>query len=216
MSLILHQFEIGPMQNFGYLIGDSKTKEAFVVDPAWSPQRIQNEAQSKDLTIKGMIITHAHYDHTNAVEDLLDLIDVPVYAHADEIMYSKSGVSIVGSLGRTAKPLQGGDKIKCGETELEFLHTPGHTPGSQCVRVGSYLITGDTLFVGGCGRSDLPGGDPATLFKSLQKIASLPPDLEICPGHDYGEARSRKLKDEKFENPYLQMKSENDFLSAVS
>jgi glyoxylase-like metal-dependent hydrolase (beta-lactamase superfamily II) len=215
MSFLLKQFEIGPMQNFGYLIGDQKTKQALIVDPAWDPTKIAAEAQEGGFKIAGFIITHAHYDHVNAIDPLLFKFDVPVYANKEEITYAKSGNSIVGDLGRTAKAVEGGETLQLGDTVITFLHTPGHTPGSQCIRVGNQLVTGDTLFIGGCGRSDLPGGDPATLFKSLKKIASLPVDLEICPGHDYGDVPKRLLKDELQKNPYLRLRDENSFVDAV-
>lgn len=216
LGLFFKQFDIGPMQNFGYLIGDDKTKEALIVDPAWAADGLLKLAEKEGYKVAGLVITHAHYDHTNAIEDLLGKIDVPVYANENEITYAKSGNSIVGKLGRTAKGMKGGEEIKLGDTVVSLLHTPGHTPGSQCLRVGKYLVTGDTLFVGGCGRSDLPGGDAATLFKSLQKIAQLPSDLTIYPGHDYGVVKSRSLQDERADNPYLKMKDEEQFLEAVS
>lgn len=112
--MILKQFEIGPMQNFCYLIADEKTKQALVVDPAWAPQKIKEVAAQNDLKLVGMVVTHAHYDHTNAIELLLHDLDIPVYANANEVPYAKSGVSIVGDLGSTVKPTQGGDKIKLG------------------------------------------------------------------------------------------------------
>lgn len=204
------------MQNFCYLIGDQKTKQAWVVDPAWAPQKIKQEAEQAGFKLTGMVITHAHYDHTNAIELLLHDLDIPVYAQAEEVTYSQSGVSIVGDLGSTVKTVRGGEKLKLGETEIEFLHTPGHTPGSQCLRVENQLITGDTLFIGGCGRSDLPGGDVHLLYKSLQKIAGLSADLEICPGHDYGQKPKRNLREELALNPYLQMKDEESFLETMS
>ena len=204
------------MQNFCYLIGDQKSKKAFVVDPAWSPDEILSTVKKEGFTLSGLLVSHAHYDHTNAIEDLLDRVDVPVYVNKEEIPFSQSGNSIVGNLGRTAKGMEGGSSVQLGETEIKFLHTPGHTPGSQCIQVGDYLITGDTLFVGGCGRSDLPGGDAATLFKSLQKIAKLPSNLTLCPGHDYGVVKQRSLGEEKNENPYLQMTKEESFIEAVS
>ncbi|MFN0117005.1 MAG: MBL fold metallo-hydrolase [Elusimicrobiota bacterium] len=216
MALIFKQFEIGPMQNFGYLIGDDQTKEAFIVDPAWAPDTFQKEVNQLGFKLTGMIITHAHYDHTNAIEEILVQHDIPVYANKAEITYSKSGTSIVASLGKTVKGLEGGEKVKIGETELTFLHTPGHTPGSQCIQVGDNLITGDTLFMGGCGRADLPGGDGPTLFKSLQKIATLPSHLVFWPGHDYGFIPNQTLEKEKKSNPYLQMQSNDEFLQALS
>lgn len=204
------------MQNFCYLIGDEKTKQAFVVDPAWAPETIVKTVEKEGLALKGLLVSHAHYDHTNAIEELLEQFDIPVYANKAEIEYAKSGNAIVGRLGKTVQPLNGGDKISLGETEIEFLHTPGHTPGSQCIRVGNNLVTGDTLFIGGCGRSDLPGGNPIDLFRSLHKISKMPADLQLCPGHDYGAVRRRSLGEEAKENPYLNLESEKEFLNAVS
>jgi hydroxyacylglutathione hydrolase len=215
VPFVLKQFPIGPMQNFGYLIGDAATKKALVVDPAWSVPEITKVAAEAGFSIAALAVTHAHFDHTNAIETLLGSVDVPVYAHADEIPYARSGTNIVGDLGRTVKAVGGSEKIRIGETEIEFLHTPGHTPGSMCLRVGDHLITGDTLFIGGCGRSDLPGGNPSQLFRTLQKLAALPPALEICPGHDYGQAPRRVLADEIKVNPYLRLKDENAFIDAV-
>ena len=215
MAFILKQFEIGPMQNFCYMIGDEKTKQAFIVDPAWAPDKIVNTVEKEGFKLTGLLISHAHYDHTNAIEPLLNKFDIPVYVNANEIPIAESGNPIFGTLGKTAKGLNGGDKIQLGETPILFLHTPGHTPGSQCIQVGDNLITGDTLFVGGCGRSDFHGGDPGERSRSLKKIAQLPPHLQLCPGHDYGEVRQRVLKEEVERNPYLQMERESDFVSAV-
>lgn len=204
------------MQNFGYLIGDEKTKQAFIVDPAWSPAKILSIVEKEGFKLAGLLVSHAHFDHTNAIEDLLALVDVPVYAQADEVPYAKSGNKIVGNLGSTLKPIDGEQTLKLGETEVKFLHTPGHTPGSQCIIVGDNLITGDTLFIGGCGRSDMPGGNPSLLFDSLKKIASLPSNLQICPGHDYGNVRQKLLGNEVKDNPYLGLKEKHQFIEAVS
>jgi glyoxylase-like metal-dependent hydrolase (beta-lactamase superfamily II) len=215
MGLVLKQFEIGPMQNFGYLIGDEKTKQAFIVDPAWDPAEIAKKVLSEGFILAGLIITHAHYDHVNAIEALLQKFDVPVYANKAEISYAKSGNTIVGELGSTVKAVEGGETVHLGETAVTFLHTPGHTPGSQCVRVGNHFLTGDTLFIGGCGRTDLPGGNPKELFRSLQKISQLPANLEVCPGHDYGEKPRRILKEEMALNPYFKIGDEVSFVDAV-
>ncbi len=204
------------MQNFGYLIGDDKTRQALIVDPAWDPTQLLTLAADGDWKIAGFIITHAHYDHVNAIDPLLFKLDVPVYANKAEIPYAQAGSGVVGDLGRTVKGMEGGAEIELGDTTVSLLHTPGHTPGSQCVRVGNQLITGDTLFIGGCGRSDLPGGDAPLLFKSLQKIAQLPGDLEILPGHDYGDAPRRLLRDEMKVNPYLRLRDEDEFVTNMS
>lgn len=203
MSFIIQQFEIGPMQNFSYLIGDEKTKKALIVDPGWEPDTILKTVTAAGFNLSGMLVSHAHYDHTNAIEELLEKVDVPVYVNHDEVKMAKLGNPIFGSLGRTVHPMKGGDVLDLGKTKIEFLHTPGHTPGSQCFLVGNNLITGDTLFIDGCGRSDLPGGDAGTLLKSLKKLSGLPGDTVICPGHDYGPVKTRVMSEEKKENPYL-------------
>ncbi len=204
------------MQNFGYLIGDEKTRQALIVDPAWDATQLLKIAEDGNWKIAGFVITHAHYDHVNAIEPLLFKVDVPVYANKAEIPYAASSSYVTGDLGRTAKGMDGGAIIQLGDTEVSLLHTPGHTPGSQCVQVGNHLITGDTLFIGGCGRSDLPGGNAGTLLQSLKKISELPDDLEICPGHDYGDVPRRLLRDEMKVNPYLRIRDEDEFITNMS
>lgn len=216
MSFKLEQIEIGPMKNFLYLIIDEPTQKTLIVDPAWDFRGIKSVIEQHSLLVCGMVVTHAHYDHTNAITELLSLYDVPVYANQNEIPYSQSSNGIVGDLGNTVKAVSSEETLRLGETLVKFLHTPGHTPGSQCVLVGSKLITGDTLFIGGCGRTDLPGGDPLQLHKSLQQLAHMPSELVICPGHDYGTSPTRSLVDEIQHNPYLQMSNEAQFLNAVS
>lgn len=204
------------MQNFLYMIADEKTKQALIVDPAWAPDTIVSLPEKAGYKLKGLLVTHAHYDHTNAIEEILSKLDIPVYANKNEVPYAQSGSQIVGKLGSTLKPTENEEVLKLGETEVKFLHTPGHTPGSQCIIVGNALITGDTLFIDGCGRSDLPGGDARTLFKSLRKIATLPADLQILPGHDYGPVPQRSLREEIAHNTYLKMINEDQFINAVS
>ena len=121
--LYLKQMELGPMQNFVYFVGDRDTKEVVVVDPAWEPAALLKQAESEGLKIVGMLITHTHFDHVNEAQDLLKEVDCPVYIHETE----KNNVPIALS---SIKPTRGGDKIKVGSVQIEFVHTPGHTPGS--------------------------------------------------------------------------------------
>jgi len=123
-----------------------------VVDPAWEPDTIIKCAADEGLKIVGALVTHTHYDHVNAAQALLKTVDCPVYIHETE----KNNVPIALS---AIKPTKSGDKIQVGGVEIEFIHTPGHTPGSQCFYVQGNLVSGDTLFINGCGRTDLPGGD---------------------------------------------------------
>ncbi len=215
MATVLKRFDVGPMQNVCYMIGDEKTKQALVLDPAWQPDTIIKTVDENGFKLSGLLVSHAHYDHTNAIETLLSKFDVPVYAQKEEIAYAKSGTSIVNELGKTAKGMSDGDVLELGETKLRLIHTPGHTPGSQCIEVNGALLTGDTLFIGGCGRSDLPGGNPELLFKSLGKIARLSPNLRVCPAHDYGDVPERLLGEEIKFNPYLRMRDEKDFIEAI-
>lgn len=203
MTHVLKQFEVGPMGNMCYLIGDGASKEAFVVDPGWEPEKIMTQVTDAGMTLKGFLATHVHYDHVNALTELLKKHRVPVYAHTKAIEHANAGGPLVASLGPSPKPLNEGEVIKLGETEIKFFHTPGHSPGSQCILIGNQLLTGDTLFIGGCGRTDLPGGSAEDLVKSLKRLAGFSPETEIFPGHGYGPAFSRTLKEELEENPYL-------------
>ena len=209
------------MANFVYLVGDPASREVFLIDPAWQIDTIFRKAAEEGLKITGALVSHGHYDHCNGIEDLLARADVPIYVNADEVDFTNAqdarGDSLFGSFpSSNTKKVRSGDKVKIGAVELTFLHTPGHTPGSQCFLAGGNLLSGDTLFVRGCGRSDLPGGDPKKLYESLtQKLAKLPDDTAVYPGHFYGDLASSKLSDEKVKNPYLLCTTLNAFLGLV-
>ncbi len=209
------------MANFVYLVGDSAAREVFLIDPAWQIDTIFKIAQKEDLKITGALVTHAHYDHCNGLDELLERTDVPIYVNADEVDFTKSlgerGGTLFGQFpASNTKKVRSGDSVKIGGIDLTFIHTPGHTPGSQCFTVGNRLISGDTLFIRGCGRSDLPGGDPEKLYESLtQKLMKLPDDTILYPGHDYSDAPTSKMKDEKIKNPYLMCTTLNSFLGLV-
>lgn len=194
-DLVLRQIGMGPMENFVYMVGSRKAGQCILIDPAWDIKALVEAAERENLRIVGAIATHFHFDHIGGsmfgmdvpgVVQLLEHVSVPVHANKREIEW------IVKATGLSATDLIGhesDDTIDLGEVSMRFLHTPGHTPGSHCVLVDNRLITGDTLFVEGCGRTDLPGGDPRLLYESLtQKLAKLPPETVIYPGHDYGGA----------------------------
>ena len=205
-NFILKQMEIGPMQNFQYFIGDSETKEVAVVDPAWDADYLKKKAAEEGLTIRAALITHGHFDHINGLDDLLSDLDIPVYISQDETVCDLSHVK---SVCKT----KDGDKIKIGSTEIEFIATPGHTPGCQCFKCHDTLITGDTLFINGCGRCDLPGGDAKVIYESLfNKIGSLPKDTIIYPGHNYGPVPYATLESVRKMNPYFKAKDLDEFL----
>ncbi len=205
-GLYLKQMEIGPMENFVYFVGDAATREVLVVDPAWQVDTILRVAKEEGLTIKGALVSHYHFDHTNGIEELLAAVDCPIYVNKNDVPYLDCSPSQI-------KPLSGADKIKVGAVEVECVHTPGHTPGSQCFHVRGHLISGDTLFIGACGRTDLPGGKAEDLYYSLtQKLAKFDDATVLCPGHNYADRATTTMGDEKRTNPYLLVDSLQNFL----
>ncbi|HRY30268.1 MAG TPA: MBL fold metallo-hydrolase [Elusimicrobiota bacterium] len=218
MSLYFRQLPVGPMQNFAYLVGDEKTRKCWVVDPAWEGKKIRKTAEKDGYAVAGLLLTHAHYDHCNAVEELLSPKDLPLYVHKDEVAalqkYADTGIFGPLPVPRLA-PVSSGDKISLGDVALSFLHTPGHSPGSQCLLLDDRVLSGDTLFIGACGRSDLPGGDPRRLYDSLYRtLAALPGHLMLFPGHDYSPSDTAStLEKERRTNRALQAKSTADFLA---
>ncbi len=217
----LKQIEVGPMANFTYLIGDPVKREVFIVDPAWQIDTIFSIAQKENLTITGALVTHGHFDHCNGVEDLLERKNVPIYVNKEEIRFLDSigprADQLFGSFPKESlKAVSSGDKVKIGDVELTLIHTPGHTPGSQCFLLNNNLLTGDTLFVRGCGRCDLPGGDPKQMYESLtQKLLKLPDDTVVLPGHFYSEEPTSRMKEEKTKNPYLICNNLETFLNLL-
>ena len=193
------------MQNFVYFLGDRNTHEALVVDPAWDVKTILKTAEKEDLKVKGALITHTHFDHVNGLEELLEKIDGVVYIHKNEAGFLK------GMKGNIKK-MEGGEKIKMGEVEINFIHTPGHTPGSQCFLVDKNLISGDTLFINACGRCDLPGGNAEEMYESLNQLAQLDESTVLYPGHNYSNEPTSTIGNEKRFNPYLQTVSLENFL----
>jgi hydroxyacylglutathione hydrolase len=198
------------MANFVYLIGDRETRECVVVDPAWDLKAILGQVARDDMRLTGALVTHYHPDHIGGsmgvniqgLAELMTLSPVKIYAQREEV----AGVCLVSGLSSSdLAPVDSGQVLNVGGVEIRFIHTPGHTPGSQCFLVnGQRLVSGDTLFIGACGRVDLPGGDPVAMYESLtQKLAKLPDDVALFPGHDYGDRPSAPMGDEKRTNPYL-------------
>jgi hydroxyacylglutathione hydrolase len=218
--MILKQIEIGPMMNFVYLVGCPDTREAAVVDPAWDAPRICKIADDSDLRIEHILITHGHPDHMNALEPLLEATDARVYINSDELAYMREvaqsfGMSTDFMRGRSTNfhKVSDGEKILIGRLLLQFLHTPGHTPGSQCFLVEGGLISGDTLFVDACGRVDMPGGDPEKMWWSLNhKLRALDEDTILYPGHDYGGSPTSTIGEQKRTNPYMKYTSVEQFV----
>jgi len=209
MALAVHQLLLGPLRNFVYILADQATRHALVVDPGWDSKAILARLAEHDLTLAGLLVTHTHFDHINAVGELVKHADVPVYVHTAE----REPMPVRSS---SVKRVSGGDDIPLGEHVVRLLHTPGHTPGSSCFLVNGRLMSGDTLFVKACGRSDLPGGDPTQLYHSLDQIATLDERITVYPGHDYGDTPHSTVGDEKRQNPFLQFDSPQQFVRFVT
>lgn len=204
----------GQMANFMYLLGDVESRQAFIVDPAWDVQSLIDTAREDGYEIAGALVTHYHPDHVGgdlfglSIEGLARLLEhkaVPVYVNKNEA----DGLKKVTGLSESdLKRVESDETVELGKIPIRCLHTPGHTPGSQCFLVGERLVAGDTLFVQGCGRVDLPGGDPEQMYESLtQKLAKLPAETVLFPGHHYGPTETSTIADELENNVYLKIKS---------
>ena len=208
-TFYLKQLRLGPMQNFVYLIGDPQSHEAAVVDPGWEVPRILLAAEADKYRIMHAFVTHHHFDHVMGLGDLLNIVEVPVYAHRDD-------APLLNVPPSNLKLMADGEQVRVGRVPVTLIHTPGHTPGSQCLLVDGHLFSGDTLFIGACGRSDLPGGNPRLLYESLtKKLRALPDETVLCPGHDYADVPTSSLGQEKRTNPFLGAATLQEFLHRV-
>jgi glyoxylase-like metal-dependent hydrolase (beta-lactamase superfamily II) len=174
--------------NFSYVIADDSTKEAAIVDPSFNTEAIAQVIKAQGLNAEYIINTHQHTDHSAGNEDLKQRF------HAKIVAYKQSNV-------KKDISVDGGDTIHLGKVSIRVIHTPGHTPDSICLLADGKLLTGDTLFVGECGRTDLPGGNPADMYRSLfDKLIKLDDDVEVYPGHDYGPNPKSTIGKEKETN----------------
>lgn len=194
------------MRNFAYLIGDRETGDTVVVDPAYAAGDLLDTLEADGMHLSGVLVTHHHPDHVGGtmmgftlkgLAELLERVSVPVHVNTHEALWVSRTTGIPMSELTTHEHR---DKVAVGDIEIELLHTPGHTPGSQCFLLDGRLVAGDTLFLDGCGRTDFPGGDVDDMFRSLQQLADLPGDPTVFPGHWYSTEPSATLSEVKRSN----------------
>ena len=198
------------MENFSYLIWETGRKDAVLIDPAWEPEVIEERLQKEKLVLKLLLLTHAHPDHVNAARYFLEKNrGLALTVHKEDAFL----------LEKDLKPLNllnGDEELEAGGIKLKVIHTPGHTPGSVSYLAGGAVFTGDTLFINACGRADLPGSDPKALRLSLLKLAALPGETVMYPGHEYNGNIST-IGAQKERNVYMKLaaRGEAEFIKAA-
>jgi glyoxylase-like metal-dependent hydrolase (beta-lactamase superfamily II) len=209
----------GQMANYVYAIGDRTTGEAVLVDPCYAVGELLALAQGDGMKVTGALATHYHQDHVGGdlfghqlegVRELLAQCPCKVHVQRAEVPWVKR---VTGCSDTDLAPHDSGDVLQVGEVPITLIHTPGHTPGSQCFLVANRLVAGDTLFLQGCGRTDFPGGDARQLYLSLtQKLAKVPDSAVLYPGHAYDPRPSATLGETRAQNPVFRPKSEAEWL----
>jgi glyoxylase-like metal-dependent hydrolase (beta-lactamase superfamily II) len=211
------------MVNFVYVVGDRETGEAVVIDAAYDIKGLLAVLDADGMRLTGALATHYHADHVggsifgtriSGLAELLALRPVPIHVQADEATWVERSTGVAaGDLVQHTS----GDQVMVGDIPIELIHTPGHTPGSQCFLVDNRLVAGDTLFLNGCGRTDLPGGDAALLYESLtQKLAKVPDEAVLFPGHQYSPEPSASMGDTREHNVVFRPRNVDEWLTMFS
>ena len=208
--MIVEQIKLPKMDTFCYIIEDENSKTCALIDPAFDTKRILDKVNELGVTVTHVINTHGHSDHTAGNAAIISVTNAKLFIHKEDAVnmnkfLSRTFSRLLGGKG-SPKPdvlLEDNQRIKIGDTVLKVIHTPGHTPGSICLYIRGHLFTGDTLFVGSMGRTDLSGGSAEQILSSIhEKIYTLPGDTLIWPGHDYGSAPHSTVENEEETNPY--------------
>ena len=223
-DLYFRQIPVGQMANLAYLVGSQSTREALVVDPAWNVDALLDLAETDGMRVVGALVTHYHQDHIGGsvfgmniegVPRLLERCPVPLHVNERE---AEGTCKVTGASESDLVRHAAGDEIALGGLRIRLLHTPGHTPGSQCFLVEErgrpgHLVAGDTLFLGSCGRVDLPGANPEDMYYSLNTtLKALPDETLVYPGHFYSSEPYDSLGSQKRTNPFLRVTSLEQFL----
>lgn len=204
-KVYFEQLEVGSYKNFSYVLGDRETKQAVIFDPAWEVNALYSRLTDNDFRLRYIVNTHAHFDHIEGNTMLKDMTGAQI------IMYESS-------LAKKDLGVADNSEIKVGsEVLLKFIHTPGHSPESMCIQINDFaLVTGDTLFIGECGRVDLPGGDASALYDSFEKLRRLDHGLIVYPGHNYGQTLNSSLGEQIGSNYTMAKRSREEFIKFMS
>ena len=199
----VHQIQVGNMQNFTYVVEDEDSGEAIIIDPSWDLIEIELVIKRNDLKVKYIVNTHHHFDHTLGNEGMVNSTNAKIIQH--EFSELKHDITV-----------KDGDIIEFGHSKLTVYHTPGHSKDSICLVGDGKIFSGDTLFVGNCGRVDLPGGSAKELYHSLfDTLYGLDDNLVLYPGHNYGHVEISSIGQEKTTNFVLQKRTEQEFLEMM-
>ena len=199
----VHQIQVGNMQNFSYIVEDEDTGESIIIDPSWDLIELEMIIKKNNLKIKYIVSTHHHFDHTLGNEAMVESNKAPIIQHENSEL--KHDITV-----------KDGDFIEFGNSKLKVLHTPGHSQDSICLVGDGKIFSGDTLFVGNCGRIDLPGGSAKDLYHSLFDILyNLDEKLVMYSGHNYGSSEISTLGQEKITNHVMQKRTEQQFLDMM-
>lgn len=209
--MFLKSFVVGSLGVNAFVMACDDTGEAIIIDPAGSEEMLAKEIKKQGFNLKYIVNTHGHPDHTSGNRRMKELTAAPVLMHQadDDFFRRPEAVATFMAWGFEAAPpadgfLEDGEKIRFGRVALDIIHTPGHSPGSVCLLGNGYVVTGDTLFIDGIGRTDLPGGSMSILTDTLKtKILPLPDETVVLPGHDYGPRPTDTIGNQKRTNPYL-------------